>query len=104
MAARMIERQLEPEAMDTVEEAHEYDSMDHSTVNARFVEDLLSAASQLPPLDLRGQFVIDVGTGTARIPIEFCRARSDGRVVAADLAGEMLKVAHRNVSSAGLTD
>jgi len=32
----MIPRILEPEVMDTVEEAVDYDAMDHSTVN-RFV-------------------------------------------------------------------
>ena len=100
----MIDRQLEPEAMDTVEEASEYDLMDHSAVNARFVADCLAAVRRLGPAHLRRQFVIDVGTGTARIPIEFCRAQPDVRVVAIDLAGEMLKVARRNVSSARLAD
>jgi len=102
LAARMIVRQLEPEAMDTAEEAREYDAMDHSTVNARFVADLLDAVNS-HGVDLRGRFVLDVGTGTARIPIEFCRVHPDGRILAVDLAGEMLKVACRNVSSAGLT-
>jgi ubiquinone/menaquinone biosynthesis C-methylase UbiE len=102
MADGMIERQLEPEAMDTAEEAREYDAMDHTAVNARFVADLV-AVRQLGRLDLRRRFVIDVGTGTARIPIEFCRVQPEGRVVAVDLAGEMLKVARRNLSSAGLT-
>lgn len=99
----MIGRVLEPEAMDTAEEAREYDLMDHTTVNARFVTDVLDAAVGLGRSDLRGQFVVDVGTGTARIPIEFCRAQTAGRVVAVDLAREMLRVARENVLSAGLT-
>jgi ubiquinone/menaquinone biosynthesis C-methylase UbiE len=99
----MIDRQLEPEAMDTVEDASEYDSMDHSTVNARFVADFLLARQRLGPAGLR-PFVIDVGTGTARIPIELCRAAPEVRVVAIDLAGQMLRVARRNVSSAMLAD
>jgi ubiquinone/menaquinone biosynthesis C-methylase UbiE len=100
----MIDRQLEPEAMDTVEDASEYDSMDHSTVNARFVADFLLAVQDLGRASLGRQFVIDVGTGTARIPIELCQAQPEVRVVAIDLAGEMLKVAKRNVSSALLAD
>jgi hypothetical protein len=75
----MIGRVLEPEAMDTAEEAHEYDLMDHRAVNARFVTDVLDYMVRLGPSDLRGLFVVDVGTGTARIPIEFCRAQPAGR-------------------------
>jgi ubiquinone/menaquinone biosynthesis C-methylase UbiE len=99
----MIDRQLEAEAMDTAEEAREYDLMDHATVNARFVTDLLDAVTRLGRPDLDGRFLVDVGTGTARIPIEFCRAQPAGRVVAVDLAHEMLRVARENVSSAGVT-
>jgi ubiquinone/menaquinone biosynthesis C-methylase UbiE len=99
----VIDRRLEPEAMDTAKEAREYDSMDHATVNARFVTDLLDAVTRLGRPDLDGRFVVDVGTGTARIPIEFCRALPAGRVVAVDLAREMLRVARENVSSAGVT-
>jgi ubiquinone/menaquinone biosynthesis C-methylase UbiE len=98
----MIGRVLEPEAMDTAEEAREYDLMDHTGVNARFVADVLDAMVRLGRSDLHGQFVIDVGTGTARIPIEFCRTQLAGRVVAVDLAREMLRVARENVLSAGL--
>jgi hypothetical protein len=71
----MIGRVLEPEAMDTAEEAREYDLMDHRAVNVRFVTDVLDYMVRLGRSDLRGLFVVDVGTGTARIPIEFCRAR-----------------------------
>ena len=99
----MIDRQLEAEAMDTVAEAREYDVMDHTAVNVRFVADLLDVVRRLGPLNLDERFVIDVGTGTARIPIELCRAVPSVRVVAIDLANEMLRVARRNVLSAGLT-
>ncbi len=37
----MLPRILETEAMDTLEEAVDYDSMDHREVNAAFVTDLL---------------------------------------------------------------
>jgi len=104
VADRVIDRVLEPEAMDTAEEAREYDLMDHTTVNARFVTDVLEATARLGRRqDLRRRFVVDVGTGTARIPIEFCRVQPASRVVAVDLAREMLRVARENVLSAGLT-
>jgi ubiquinone/menaquinone biosynthesis C-methylase UbiE len=48
--------------------------------------------------------VVDVGTGTARIAIELARAAPGCRIVATDLAEQMLIVARRNVESAGLGD
>jgi hypothetical protein len=39
----MLPRVLEPEAMDTPEEARDHDAMDHTTVNARFVADFRAA-------------------------------------------------------------
>jgi ubiquinone/menaquinone biosynthesis C-methylase UbiE len=76
--------------------------MDHTTVNARFVTDVLEAMARLGRPNVRPHLVIDVGTGTARIPIEFCRVQPASRVVAVDLAREMLRVARENVASAGL--
>ncbi len=105
----MIPRVLEPEVMDSPEEAAEYDGMDHSAVNQVFVDDLLGAmlvqrstptASEQPGCSTR---VLDVGTGTALIPIELCqRDEFDGTVVAVDLAKEMLNLAHQNIEDAGL--
>jgi len=91
----MILRILEPEVMDTPDEARDYDSMDHREVNRRFVADFLHAGPA------RGT-ILDVGTGTAQIPIEFCHQSHEGRVVAIDLADEMLILARRNVAAAGL--
>ena len=82
----MLPRVLEPEVMDTPEEARDYDAMDHSAVNRVFVADFLAA------WDGRGP-VLDVGTGTAHIPIEFCRQWPTGSVVAVDAAAHMLAVA-----------
>ena len=69
----MIPRVLEPEAMETAEEVRQYDAMDHSAVNARFVDDFLSAHGPC-----RGGEILDVGTGTARIPIALATADSPG--------------------------
>jgi ubiquinone/menaquinone biosynthesis C-methylase UbiE len=92
-----MDRVLEPEVMDTAEEAAEYDAMDHSTVNRRFCEDLLAIVPE-------PQRVADIGTGTALIPIELCRMHPRVRVVAADLAEHMLARAKENVKRAQLDD
>jgi ubiquinone/menaquinone biosynthesis C-methylase UbiE len=97
----MLPRVLEPEVMDSEEEARDYDRMDHAAVNARFVADLLDEG----PLDASRQGpVLDLGTGTAQIPIELCRAAPAVRVVAVDLAESMLALARKNVAAAGLAD
>ena len=95
----MIPRVLEPEAMDTPEEAREYDAMDHSAVNDRFVADFLAAHGPC-----RGGQILDVGTGPARIPIALCRADPSARVVGIDLAEHMIGLATANVAEAGLAD
>lgn len=94
----MLERVLEPEVMDTPDEATDYDSMDHSAVNRRFAADFLALA----PAD--SGLTLDVGTGTAQIPIELCRRSPAIRIVAVDLADEMLKLARLNVERAGFAD
>ena len=95
----MLPRVLENEAMDTIEEAVEYDRMDHSGVNGRFVADFLQVHGPC-----RGGEILDVGTGTARIPIALCQADASTRVVAIDLSETMLEIGRRNVAEAGLSD
>jgi ubiquinone/menaquinone biosynthesis C-methylase UbiE len=93
----MLARVLETEVMDTAEEAVDYNTMDHSVVNRVFAEDFFASG---PTPDTP---ILDVGTGTALIPIEFCRQQSSCKFVAVDLATEMLKVAAKNVSDNGLS-
>ncbi len=95
----MLPRVLEAEVMDNPEEAREYDAMDFSAVNARFVADFLAAHGPG-----RGGEVLDVGTGPARVPVALCRADRNLRVLGVDLAGPMLELARRNVHEAELTD
>jgi ubiquinone/menaquinone biosynthesis C-methylase UbiE len=83
--------------MDTAEEAHDYDSMDHATVNRVFVEDFLALWDGGNPL-------LDVGTGTAQIPIELCRQATTANVIAIDLAEEMLQVGRENVRRAAFQE
>ncbi len=110
----MLERILEPELMDTDRDAREYDAMDHAAVNAQFATDLLGAVAdwslkrpvkrsvqgaKAPLLE-----ILDLGAGTAQIPIELCRRAAGVRVVAVDAAESMLAVGHENVIAAGLAD
>jgi ubiquinone/menaquinone biosynthesis C-methylase UbiE len=95
-----VKRTLEPEEMDTEQEALDYDAMDHHEVNARFCTDFIAA---LPLLD-RDTQMCDLGTGTARIPIEVCKRLFRCKVFAIDLSREMINVAERNVRNAGLSD
>jgi ubiquinone/menaquinone biosynthesis C-methylase UbiE len=92
----MIPRRLEPEVMDTEQEAREYDEMDHSAVNELFVADFLTDCPQKLLVDSKG--ILDLGTGTALIPMEFCRQSEQGQITAVDLADEMLKLARENIA------
>jgi ubiquinone/menaquinone biosynthesis C-methylase UbiE len=98
----MLTRVLEPEVMDTPEEALAYDAMDHSQVNRIFVDDLL-AAFAARGLPAEGE-MLDLGTGTALIPVELCRRTADVRVMALDLSLSMLDLARLNVGAAGMQD
>ncbi len=70
--------------------------MDHSTVNRIFVEDLL-AACPAPGT------VLDLGTGTALIPIELCRRELHCQILAVDAAQEMLALGRQNIKAANLS-
>jgi ubiquinone/menaquinone biosynthesis C-methylase UbiE len=48
--------------------------------------------------------LLDLGAGTAQIPIELCRRASGLRVTAVDAASAMLAVAAENVARAGLAE
>lgn len=91
-----LERVLEPEVMDTYEEARDYDSMDHQAVNKLFVDDLLAVGTI-------GNDILDVGTGTAQIPVELCRQSEDCRIIAIDMAVHMLDLARFNIEVDGFT-
>ena len=99
----MLPRTLEPEVMDTAKEARDYNAMDHSTVNRVFVADCLHAVDD-PRFDAESTRVLDVGTGTALIPIELGRRTEHCRITAVDLSGEMLSIARQNIIEAGLTN
>jgi ubiquinone/menaquinone biosynthesis C-methylase UbiE len=93
----VLKRILEPEVMETLEEAINYDAMDHRAVNESFVADLLATGSL-------GEDLLDLGTGTALIPIQLCRQDESVRVLAVDAAEQMLNLARNNIEMDSLTD
>ncbi|MCI0358080.1 MAG: class I SAM-dependent methyltransferase [Planctomycetaceae bacterium] len=123
-----LHRILETEVMDTPEEALDYDAMDHSAVNRLFVDDLLAAltsskfkvqSSRLGESKTTLNFepgtlnstdsailidVLDLGTGTAQIPIELCRRFEHCRVMACDAAASMLEQAAYNLAAVNFND
>ncbi|MBW4649593.1 MAG: class I SAM-dependent methyltransferase [Kastovskya adunca ATA6-11-RM4] len=92
-----MERVLEPEVMDTPEEAREYDAMDFTEVNTAFAQEVITLA----PTTAK---VLDAGTGTARIPILICQERPQWQITAIDLAESMLQLGIKNVEQAGLQE
>ena len=101
-----LKRILEPEVMDSEKEANEYNDMDHSVVNQLFVADLLEFAASLQDREIEFELgdVLDLGTGTALIPIELCKQHGSCRVMAVDLATSMLDLAVYNIEAWGMTE
>ncbi len=83
--------------MDSPEEARQYDEMDHTDVNNRFINDLISNGET-------GPHVIDLGCGTAAIPILLCHRVEEIQVMAIDSAISMLQYAKIQIDFAGLLD
>src|SRR5690348_16004598 len=92
----MLERILEPEVMDSEQDAKEYQAIDNRAVNDEFV----SRALELAPA--KG-YVLDAGTGPADIAVLLARRAKGLRILAIDLGEHMLAMARRNVQEAGLT-
>jgi len=91
-----MERVLEPEVMDTAEEAAEYDSMDHTGPNESFLARLLE-------LGAKGSF-LDIGTGPGHIPVMVCEAVPESTVVGVDLSKNMLLHAERHREASTYAD
>ncbi|MGB3267652.1 MAG: ubiquinone biosynthesis protein UbiE, partial [Microcoleus sp.] len=90
-----MQRVLEPEVMDSWEEAVEYDSMDFTEVNAAFAK----SAIALGPICGK---ILDAGTGTARIPIAIARIRPAWELTCIDMSANMLQLGLENVSEANV--
>lgn len=93
----MLQRILEPEVMDTWEESIAYDAMDFLEVNTAFVEEAVE-------LGAADAWVLDAGTGPARIPVLMSQRRPEWRIIGIDLSENMLKLGERHIQEAGLGD
>lgn len=90
-----LPRTLEPEVMDDELEVREYQQMDHSQVNERFVVDLIAGGDV-------GPRVIDLGCGTAEIPVLLCQRLNEAEVLAVDSSVEMLEAAKIEIELGGV--
>lgn len=91
----MLQRTPEPEVMDSPAEAIAYDAMDFTEVNAAFAQ----AAIAIAPSE---GLMLDVGTGTARIPIAIALQQPQWQIIGIDLAKSMLEIGTHNIDQAGL--
>lgn len=94
----MLGRILEPEVMDTEEDAIEYNSIPNNDVNAAFVEEVL----KLSPINANR--LVDLGSGPAHIPILFALKRPQLRITAVELAENMIEIAQQNIKNANVAD
>lgn len=92
----MLERILEPEVMDGVDEADAYDAMDHSEPNRAFVQRLTELGIK------QCKTALDLGTGPGDIPIMLCGQVEGLQVTAVDLAQTMLDIAEDKLAEADL--
>ena len=84
-----MKRTLEPEYMDTDDEADGYAAMDHSVPNTAFVERLAElGAAQVKRF-------VDLGCGPGHIPIMVAERFEQCEVVGVDAAAKMLAYAER---------
>jgi ubiquinone/menaquinone biosynthesis C-methylase UbiE len=90
-----MQRVLEPEVMDTSEEAIEYDAMNFTEVNTAFAQRAIKLGPQ-------SGLILDAGTGTARIPILICQQCPQLKIIGSDLSKNMLLIGSKNVEQAGL--
>jgi ubiquinone/menaquinone biosynthesis C-methylase UbiE len=93
-----LHRVPEPKILSPLDEAQAYESMDHTTVNRQFVDDLLECDQAVGPR------VVDLGCGPAAIPIELCGRVDTVDVLAIDSEIEMLEIAKREIDIAGMLD
>ena len=91
-----MQRVLEPEVMDTIEDAVGYDAMDHSEPNAAFV-------ARLTELRAHGR-MLDIGTGPGHIPLLLCEKCADATVLGIDLSRNMLAIAGQHRAASAFAD
>lgn len=93
-----MERVLEPEVMDSEEEAREYDAMDFSQADRAFAEHAARLVGD-------GQVsIVDLGCGPCGIAILMAELLPNARFVCVDLAGSMLELAQVKLARLGLSE
>lgn len=95
----MLPRVLEPEVMDTQDEAESYAAMDHREGNAAFVD----RAIELAGGELAG-WALDLGTGPGDIPLMLCDRATRVKIVGVDLSWQMLRLAEQQRRTAACRD
>jgi len=93
-----MQRVLEPEYMDTQEEAGSYAAMDHSIVNGLVVDRFLHLGGGAC------RRVIDLGTGPGDIPILLSKRSQIPAIVGVDAAETMLALARPSAARHGVAD
>ena len=92
-----MQRTLESEVMDKEENVLAYASADFSSVNQRFVDDLIKNYSHI-------KNVLDLGCGPADIPIRLAQALSKVHITAIDASKKMIESAKAAVTKARLSN
>lgn len=90
-----LPRTPEPKTLSALDEAREYEAMDHQAVNVQFVEDLCAAGPVGPQ-------VIDLGCGPASIAIVLCQKLPEIDLLAIDGEVEMLEIAKLEIEIASM--
>ncbi len=94
----MLARILEPEIMDTEEDAIQYNSIPNNDVNLAFVEEVLKFSP------VNASRLVDLGSGPAHIPILFALKRPQILITAVELAENMIAIAQQNIKNAKMED
>ena len=90
-------RALEDEVMSDPAEAVEYDAMDFSVTDRRFAELAAQLASRAAP----ARWIVDLGSGNAKIPLAMCALLPPAwRVCAVERSAEMLALAIKHQGAA----
>lgn len=90
-----LPRVLEPEVMNGADEAAEYEEMDFSATDRLFSERAAELAAR--GVDRRVDFIVDIGSGNAKIPLTMCSLLpANIHVCAIEMSAKMLAVAARN--------
>ena len=91
-----MQRVLEPEYMDTPEEAEGYETMDHTAANRDVTERFLAIGGR------SCRRIVDLGTGPGDIPLLLAGQIQQAVITGVDAAEEMLKLARPKATKLGL--